>query len=35
MKHMLCIVSAAARGPRYSVLDNYNLWLLGLDDMRP
>jgi dTDP-4-dehydrorhamnose reductase len=24
-----------ARRPRYSVLDNYHLGLLGLDDMRP
>jgi dTDP-4-dehydrorhamnose reductase len=23
-----------ARRPRYSVLDNYHLWLLGMDDMR-
>jgi dTDP-4-dehydrorhamnose reductase len=32
---MLCIVGDAARRPRYSVLDNSHLRLLGVDDMRP
>jgi dTDP-4-dehydrorhamnose reductase len=35
LKGILRIVSATARRPRYSVLDNYHLRLLGLDDMRP
>jgi dTDP-4-dehydrorhamnose reductase len=32
---MLCIVGAAARRPRYSVLDKSHLRLLGVDDMSP